>query len=203
MLTQPHLRRTSGGPKSHYRENKILYYNQSAIKRQDAGGPILQDAEQAWWGNQMVDLWFSEALFFLTGSIERMLENFKICSCPAQMVLEVACVNSGQCRSRGHRLSTYSPPASPVCEAVGPILPWLSRSQPGLAFEQIRCGWRQCSVCHGKPLWLEWAQRRHRQRRDMKALCTWHSSDLAKWWVLSALGNCLDLSPTSVSTPAL
>lgn len=135
MLTQPHLRRTSGGPKSHYRENKILYYNQSAIKRQDAGGQILQDAEQAWWGNQMLDLWCSGVLFFSTKSFERRLERFYICSCPAQMVLEIACVNLSQYWSRGHRFHT----SWPHLQGWGANLAWLGRPQPGLGFKQPWC----------------------------------------------------------------
>lgn len=196
MLTQPHLRRTSGGPKSHYRENKILYYNQSAIKRQDAGGQILQDAEQAWWGKQMLDLWCSGALFFSTKSFERRLENFYICSCPAQMVLEIACVNLS--RSRGHRFHTNWPHLQ-VCGA-NLALAWQVPARLGI--QTAKVWWRQHSACHVKPMWLQWARLRHRKVRDRKIL------PLVWFWLrnimgLICLGKCHGLSPTLGSAPPL
>lgn len=200
MLTQPHLRRTSGGPKSHYRENKILYYNQSAIKRQDAGGQILQDAEQAWWGNQMLDLWCSGALFFSTKSFERRLENFYICSCPAQMVLEIACVNLSQSWSRGHRFHNYWPRLQGW--GANLALAWQVPARFGIQTAMV--WWRQHSPCNVKPTWLHWAWLRHKQVRDRKALCPWHGSDSGTQWVWSVLANCHGLSPTRGSpTPAL
>lgn len=160
MLTQPHSRRTSGGPKSHYKENKILYYNQSAIKRQDAGGLILQDG-------QLVILWVSFLLLWVDGEEDRKFLNLLL---PTQMVLEVAPVGSDLCGS--YRFSTCSQPglwhwrADPeLGPAVWAAMVWLKAT---------------CGVWGGAPMGRG-AQCCHHQIRGMESLCP------AQFWPTEAM----------------
>lgn len=181
MLTQPHSRRTSGGPKSHYKENKILYYNQSAIKRQDAGGLILQDG-------QLVILWVSFLLLWVGEEEARKFLNLLL---PIQMVLEVDPSGSDLCRS--HRFSTCSQPglwhwraAPELGPGVWTAMVWLKAT---------------CGVWGGAPIGegLSVAATKSKARN----LCVLLSSDLLKQCLLPLLSNLHVLPHKRVTTAAL